>query len=118
MTKRLTVLLFAVLISGALAADLSQVWDILRESVLVPGVSGHEGPVSDYIQQKLPAGFKTQRDGMHNVWFTVGSGKPHILFVAHSDELGWVVDKITPEGRLRVKRGGGLLPEAAEAGPR
>ena len=117
MTKRLTVLILAVFISGALAADLSQVWDILREIVLVPGVSGHEGPVSDYIQQKLPAGFKTQRDGMHNVWFTVGSGKPHILFVAHSDELGWVVDKITPEGRLRVKRGGGLLPEAAEARP-
>jgi putative aminopeptidase FrvX len=54
---------------------------------------------------------------MHNVWFTAGSGKPHILFVAHSDELGWVVDRITPEGRLRVKPGGGLLPQTVEARP-
>jgi putative aminopeptidase FrvX len=117
MTKRLSALILAVLVSGAFAAGQPRAWDILREILFVPGVSGHEGPVSDFIQHKLPPGFKVQRDGMHNVWFTVGSGKPHILFVAHSDELGWVVDKITPEGRLRVKRGGGLLPETAEARP-
>jgi len=117
MTKRLSALILAVLASGAFAAGQPKAWDILREILFVPGVSGHEGPVSDYIQHKLPSGFKVQRDGMHNVWFTAGSGKPHILFVAHSDELGWVVDKITPEGRLRVKRSGGLLPETAEARP-
>jgi putative aminopeptidase FrvX len=117
MTKRLSALILAVLVSGAFAAGQPKAWDILREIILVPGVSGHEGPVSDFIQHKLPSGFKVQRDGMHNVWFTVGSGKPHLLFVAHSDELGWIVDRITPEGRLRVKRGGGLLPETAEARP-
>jgi putative aminopeptidase FrvX len=117
MTKRLTIFVLAIFISAAAAADRPQAWNILREILLVPGVSGHEGPVSDFIQQKLPSGFKPQRDGMHNVWFTVGSGKPHILFVAHSDELGWFVDKITPEGRIRVKRAGGLLPETAEARP-
>jgi putative aminopeptidase FrvX len=117
MIRRLSALILAVLVSGAAAADQSKAWDILREIVLVPGVSGHEGPVSDFIQKKLPAGFKVQRDGMHNVWFTAGSGKPHILFVAHSDELGWVVDKITPEGRIRVKSGGGLLPQTVEARP-
>lgn len=117
MTKRLAVFILAVFISAAGAADGCRAWDILREILFVPGVSGHEGPVSDFIQNKLPADLKSQRDGMHNVWFTVGSGKPHILFVAHSDELGWIVDKITPEGRLRVKRGGGMLPETAEARP-
>lgn len=117
MIKRVAAFILTILISTAVASDGSRAWDILREILFVPGVSGHEGPVSDFIQNNVPAGFKPQRDGMHNVWFTVGSGKPHILFVAHSDELGWVVDKITPEGRLRVKRGGGLLPEAAEARP-
>ncbi|MCJ7486139.1 MAG: M20/M25/M40 family metallo-hydrolase [Candidatus Aminicenantes bacterium] len=117
MIKRGAAFILTILISTAVASDGSRAWDILREILFVPGVSGHEGPVSDFIQNNVPAGFKFQRDGMHNVWFTVGSGKPHILFVAHSDELGWVVDKITPEGRLRVKRGGGLLPEAAEARP-
>ncbi len=117
MTKRLSALILAVLFSGTFAAGQPKAWDILREILLVPGVSGHEGPVADFIQGKLPSGYKVQRDGMHNVWFTVGSGKLHILFVAHSDELGWVVDKITPDGRVRVKRGGGMLAEAAEARP-
>ena len=117
MNKRLSILLLAVFAAGAFAAETSKAWDILREILLVPGVSGHEGPVSDFIQRKLPAGLDAQRDGMHNVWFTIGSGKPHLLFVAHSDELGWIVDRITPQGRLRVKRGGGMLPETAEARP-
>ena len=117
MTRRLSALILALLVSAAAAAAQSKAWDILREIVLVPGVSGHEGPVSDFIQKAIPPGFKVQRDGMHNVWFTAGSGKPHILFVAHSDELGWVVDKITPEGRIRVKPGGGILPQTVEARP-
>lgn len=99
------------------AAAQSKAWDLLREIVLVPGVSGHEGPVSYFIQGKLPAGLKAERDGMNNVWFTIGTGRPHILFVAHMDELGWAVDRVTPEGRVRVKPGGGLLPATMEARP-
>jgi putative aminopeptidase FrvX len=95
----------------------SKAWDILREIVLVPGVSGHESRVADFIQGRLPGWAKTQRDAMDNVWFTIGSGRPHILIVAHSDELGWTVDKITPEGRVRVKPGGGILPQTVEARP-
>ncbi len=117
MNKRITVLGLLLLASAVASAAQSKAWDILREIVLVPGVSGHEGPVSDFIQKALPSGIKVERDAMHNVWFTVGSGKPHILFVAHSDELGWVVDKITPEGRVRVKPGGGILPQTVEARP-
>ncbi len=99
------------------AAAQSKAWDLLREIVLVPGASGHEGPVSYFIQGKLPAGLKAERDGMNNVWFTIGTGRPHILFVAHMDELGWAVDRVTPEGRVRVKPGGGLLPATMEARP-
>ena len=117
MSKRLLSLLLLPIISVSPAVAQSNAWDILREIVLVPGVSGHEGPVSDFIQTRLPAGVKAGRDAMHNVWFTVGSGRPHILFVAHSDELGWTVDTVTPEGRVRVKPGGGILPQTVEARP-
>jgi putative aminopeptidase FrvX len=117
MNKRITIFLLALAVSAASAGAQSRAWDILREFVLIPGVSGHEGPAADYVQKMLPAGLKTERDAMHNVWFTVGSGKPHILFVAHVDELGWTVDRITPEGRLRVKPGGGILPQTVEARP-
>ena len=117
MNKRLLSLIPLLVLSVSSAAAQSKAWDILREIVLVPGVSGHEGPVSDFIQTRLPAGVKAGRDAMHNVWFTVGSGRPHILFVAHSDELGWTVDKVTPGGRVRVKPGGGILPQTVEARP-
>lgn len=121
MKKRTALLVSAVLVLAASVAaqsgSRSKAWDLLREIVLIPGVSAHEGPVADFVQKTLPAGFKAERDALHNVWFTAGSGKPHLLFVAHIDELGWIVDKITPEGRLRVKPGGGLLPQTVEARP-
>jgi putative aminopeptidase FrvX len=117
MKRRLVALAVILLASAAAAAAQSKAWDILREIVLVPGVSGHEGPVADFIQARLPARVKAERDAMHNVRFTVGSGRPHILFVAHTDELGWTVDRITPEGRVKVKQGGGILPETVEARP-
>ncbi len=117
MTKRIGIGILALLLTVSSAGAQSKAWDILREIVLVPGVSGHEGPVSTFIQGRLPAGLKAEHDGMANVWFTVGSGRPHILFVAHSDELGWTIDRITPEGRVRVKPGGGILPQTIEARP-
>ena len=117
MNKRIAIFGLALIISAASAGAQSRAWEILREIVLVPGVSGHEGPAADYIQEMLPAGLKVERDVLHNVWFTVGSGRPHILFVAHVDELGWTVDKVTPEGRVRVKQGGGILPQTVEARP-
>jgi putative aminopeptidase FrvX len=102
---------------AAPAAAQSRAWDILRDIVLVPGVSGHEGPVADFIQSRLPAGVKAERDAMANLTITIGSGHPSILFVAHMDELGWIVDRITPEGHVRVKPGGGILPQTVEARP-
>ncbi len=95
----------------------SRAWELMRSIVLIPGVSGHEAAVADFIQKSLPAGLKVQRDAMHNVWFTIGSGKPHVLFVAHLDELGWIVDAITADGKVKVKAGGGVLPQTSEARP-
>jgi putative aminopeptidase FrvX len=71
----------------------------------------------DFIQSTLPSSLKVQRDAKANVWFTVGEGKPHILFVAHSDELGYTVDKITPQGTAILRARGGLLAQTCEARP-
>jgi len=117
MNKRSFIGILALLVSVSSAGAQSKAWDILRDIVLIPGVSGHEGPVSYFIQGRLPAGLKAERDAMNNIWFTIRSGRPHILFIAHSDELGWVVDAITPQGRIRVKPGGGILPQTVEARP-
>ncbi len=122
MKRAALALMMSVLAGGAVVRpafpqERPSAWSLLRQIVLIPGVSGHEEPVSDFIQKTLPAHLGAERDAMNNVWFTAGSGKPHILFVAHSDELGWVVDRITAEGRVKVKQGGGLLPQTCEALP-
>lgn len=89
-------------------------WELLKELVMIPGVSGHEARVADFIQARLPRGVEPQRDAMQNLWFTMGSGKPHLVFVAHTDELGFAVEEITPDGVLKVSRRGGFLPQMYE----
>ena len=103
--------------SGSQPAPPASGWDLLRKIVLIPGISSQEGKVADFIQATLPASLGVQRDAKSNVWFTVGQGKPHILFVAHVDELGHVVDKITPQGTVLLRARGGLLPQTCEARP-
>jgi putative aminopeptidase FrvX len=90
-------------------------WEILKELVLIPGVSGYENEVAEFIRSRLPREVKAQVDDMHNLWFTVGKGRPHLVFVAHTDELGFVVEEITPDGMLKVSRRGGFLPQMYEA---
>jgi len=113
----LSALILNLAVSAQQNAAAPSSWDLLRKIILVPGLSSQEGKVADYVQSVLPASLKVQRDAKSNVWFTVGSGKPHILIVAHMDELGFLVDKITPQGTVLLKARGGLLPQTCEARP-
>jgi putative aminopeptidase len=79
------------------------------------GVSGAEGPVREEILRHLPAWAKPETDGKANVSVTFGSGDEHVLFVAHMDEVGFRVEEILPDGRLRLQPRGGLLRSVWEA---
>jgi putative aminopeptidase FrvX len=92
-------------------------WDILRRIVLVPGISGQENKVIDWIESRLPRTVHPRRDAENDLWFTVGQGSPHILFVAHADELGMTVERISERGTVILKGKGGFLPFACEARP-
>ena len=85
-------------------------WGLLKELILLPGVSGSEEKVADFIETSLPETLEVQRDDMDNVWFTVGEGHPHLLFLAHTDELGFIVESITQSGTLKVRGVGGFFP--------
>jgi putative aminopeptidase FrvX len=92
-------------------------WELLKKLILIPGVSGYEGEVADFIQTSFPPEVQPQRDDMENVWFTVGEGRPHLLFVAHTDEIGLVVEEISTEGTLKVRGRGGFLSQMYEGRP-
>jgi len=110
-------LILSIAVFAGQAKDPASSWELLKKIVLIPGISSQEGKVSDFIQGTLPSSLKVQRDVKANVWFTVGEGRPHLLFVAHSDELGFVVDKITPQGTALLRTRGGLLAQVCEARP-
>ena len=123
MRRRFALALFAaaIVVSGGTAltaaAPKADPWEILKKIVLIPGVSRHESKASDFVQSALPSSLNVQRDAQHNVFFTVGSGRPHLLFVAHSDELGWTVEGVTPQGRVRLRGTGGLLAQTLPGRP-
>jgi putative aminopeptidase FrvX len=102
---------------GTRFQDPESAWSWLKQLLPIPGVSGHEEAVADVVLESLPDGLDVKRDDMHNVWFTVGKGRPHLVFVAHTDELGLEVTDITPEGRLKVAGRGGFLSQMYEGRP-
>lgn len=122
MHKKIVVMgISALFIGGVIFShapkELPSAWELLKKLVLIPGVSEHEEQVSDFIRSRLPGSVKAQTDDMHNLWFTVGEGHPHIVFVAHTDELGFIVEEVTPQGTLKVSIRGGFLPQSYEGHP-
>ena len=85
------------------------------------GVSGAEGPVREEVLRNLPPWAKPETDGAGNVTVTIGGGGSDgngggpILFIAHMDEVGFRVQEVLPDGRLRLEKRGGLLSSAWEA---
>jgi putative aminopeptidase FrvX len=79
------------------------------------GVSGAEAPVREEVLRSLPAWANPETDAKGNVTVTIGRGGDPILFVAHMDEVGFRVEEVLPDGRLRLQKRGGLISSVWEA---
>ena len=79
------------------------------------GVSGAEAPVREEVLRNLPSWARPETDAKGNVTVTVGSGGLPLLFVAHMDEVGFGVEEVLADGRLRLQPRGGVLPFVWEA---
>ncbi len=123
--KSITSFIFIILIFGLLTAlwpsflsgQEKSAWNILKELLLLPGVSTQEKRVGETVAARLASVAKPQTDDMGNVWITVGEGRPYLLFVAHMDELGLFVREIGQDGKLRLRGTGGYLLGNYEAEP-
>ncbi len=83
-----------------------------RDLCLIPGLSGYEDPVSDYISAAF-AGTRAERhvDAFGNLTLTAtGSdpGAPKVMVFAHTDQMGLVVRRIDADGFVRIERLGGV----------
>ena len=83
--------------------------ELLEEMIKIPGVSGFEDDIRDYIRAKIKVmGLKAEEDNLGDLLVTVGDRGKHIVFIAHMDELGLIVSKLEADGSLRVRKVGGL----------
>ena len=83
--------------------------ELLEELIRVPGVSGFEDDIRDYIRTKVEdMGLKTEEDNLGDLLVTVGNAGTHVVFIAHMDELGLIVSKLEPDGSMRVRKVGGI----------
>lgn len=88
--------------------------ELLTKLVAQYGVSESEKPVRDFILSQMPSWAKPTVDTKGNVVLTFGSGKQHIAFVAHMDEVGYAVDSIRNDGRLVLTQRGGFFSSVWE----
>jgi len=90
---------------------------LLKELMLIPGLSGHEDRVRRAIARHLGAmGLESRSDRLGNLVATLPGDPalPSVMVFTHMDQLGFVVRKIEGSGLIRVERLGGV-PERALA---
>jgi putative aminopeptidase FrvX len=98
-------------------ARLTEAREVLRQLVESYGVSGHEGPVRETVIRLLPDWANPTIDSAGNVHVRVGQGAPLVVFVAHMDEIGFVVTSIRDDGQMELRRRGGFFVSLYEGEP-
>ena len=113
----LAIFTLSVFLVGAAAPAAAQgEIEILERLLLSVGVSGREEQVREAIFDELP-GWAQQAatiDAMGNLIVTIGSSGPHVAYVAHMDETGYMVTNIREDGRIQVAKHGGFYDSQYE----
>lgn len=87
----------------------------LAELIGSYGVSTREDAIREAVIERLPEWAEPSSDEKGNVLVQFGSGDEHVAFVAHLDEVGFTVEEILEDGRLKLAIRGGLSASAWEA---
>ena len=82
---------------------------MLHELMDIEAVSGNEGPVREYIHEKIaPYVDVISVDKMGDLICHKKGKKPSIMLAAHMDEIGLMVKRIERSGRIYVSALGGV----------
>lgn len=94
--------------------------ELIRQLVALPGPSGQEGPVRDWLSARVKdLGYIPEVDAKGNLIATVEgeADRPHVLVTAHLDEIAMLITRIEEDGRIRVVPVGGAYPFKWGEGP-
>ena len=98
--------------------SIDRISETTQELCLVPGLSGYEERVSSAIRRHMERiGLSCKIDVLGNLHASIegSGGAPSVLLFAHMDQLGGIVKKIEPDGRILFDRLGGLPEKALPA---
>ncbi|HHU02990.1 MAG TPA: M42 family metallopeptidase [Christensenellaceae bacterium] len=85
--------------------------DFLKEVTAIPGLSGNERKVAEYIRDKWePLTDEVSITPTNSVIARKKGKGPSVLFAAHLDEIGLMVSRIEDDGSLRMVGVGGVDP--------
>jgi len=93
--------------------------ELLQKLTLTPGISGHEHRIAKIMQNELEGISDFSKDNMGNCTFELkgSSEKPKIMFVAHMDEIGFIVADILSNGFIKMQNIGGWNPNTLLSSP-
>lgn len=95
--------------------------ELFRELLEEPAPSGFENGLAAVIVDKLEEwGYEPVKDAAGNVvvlFDGLNADAPLVCYAAHMDEIGFMINRIEPDGRLRAIQHGGLHPWKAGEGP-
>jgi putative aminopeptidase FrvX len=94
----------------------TEVAGMLTDLVERHGVSAHEWSVRRAVLEALPAWARERAvvDDIGNITVTAGPGGPATVFMAHIDEVGYVIESIAGDGTATLKAQGGPVASAWE----
>ena len=99
--------------------SLSTAAGLLTTLTELAGVSGLERPVRDAVRAALPEWARSQvkEDSAGNLILSMGPDRDTAVFVAHMDEVAYVVRSINADGTVTLTNKGGVMPSAWEGQP-
>jgi putative aminopeptidase FrvX len=94
----------------------TQVASVLTDLVERHAVSGHEWSVRRAVLESLPAWARQRAvvDDIGNITVEAGPQGPATVFMAHMDEVGYVIQSIAPDGTVTLAAQGGVAASAWE----
>ncbi|MDI3476107.1 MAG: hypothetical protein PWQ79_1751 [Thermococcaceae archaeon] len=80
----------------------------LREITRIPGISGYEEKVREKIAEWIKPYADYTVDTIGNLIVELGEGETKAVFMAHMDEIGFLITGIRPDGKLTFRKVGGI----------
>jgi putative aminopeptidase FrvX len=83
--------------------------ELIEKITKMDGISGHEQQVSTFMQKNIHGCDEITKDKLGSIHFLFqgSSHHPKIMFLAHQDEIGFLVAEITAEGFIKMQAIGG-----------